>query len=46
MIMKLNLMWILIIPPADRLGKKVLEFKDAGIKLGDKLLFRNFNFHF
>ena len=36
----------LIIPPADRLGKKVLEFKDAGIKLGDKLLFRNFNFLF
>jgi ATP-binding cassette subfamily F protein uup len=36
----------LIIPPADRLGKKVLEFKNVGIKLGDKLLFQNFNFIF
>ncbi|MBK7629990.1 MAG: ATP-binding cassette domain-containing protein [Ignavibacteriales bacterium] len=36
----------LIIPPSDRLGKKVLEFKDVGIKLGDKLLFQNFNFIF
>ncbi len=36
----------LIIPPADRLGKKVLEFKDVGIKLGNKLLFQNFNFIF
>lgn len=36
----------LIIPPADRLGKKVLEFKDAGIKLGDRILFQNFNFIF
>ena len=36
----------LIIPPADRLGKKVLEFKNVGIKLGDKLLFENFNFIF
>ena len=34
----------LIIPPADRLGKKVLEFKNVGIKLGDKLLFQNFNY--
>ena len=36
----------LIIPPAERLGKKVLEFKDIGIKLGEKLLFQNFNFIF
>lgn len=36
----------LIIPPAERLGKKVLEFKDVGIKLGDRLLFKNFNFIF
>jgi ABC transport system ATP-binding/permease protein len=36
----------LIIPPADRLGKKVLEFKDVGIKLGNRNLFQNFNFIF
>jgi len=36
----------LIIPPSDRLGKKVLEFKDAGVKIGEKLLFKNFNFIF
>ena len=36
----------LIIPPAERLGKKVLEFKNVGIKLGEKLLFQNFNFIF
>lgn len=36
----------LIIPPAERLGKKVLEFKDVGIKLGEKYLFQNFNFIF
>ena len=36
----------LIIPPADRLGKKVIEFKDVGVKLGEKLLFKNFNFIF
>lgn len=36
----------LIIPPADRLGKKVLEFKDTGVKLGERLLFKNFNFIF
>ena len=36
----------MIIPPADRLGKKVLEFKNVGIKLGEKLLFQNFNFIF
>ena len=34
----------LIIPPAERLGKKVIEFKDVGIKLGDRILFKNFNF--
>ena len=36
----------LIIPPADRLGKKVLEFKDVGVNLGERLLFQNFNFIF
>ena len=36
----------LIIPPADRLGKKVIEFKDVGIKLGNRILFQNFNFIF
>ena len=36
----------LIIPPADRLGKKVIEFKDVGVKLGERLLFKNFNFIF
>ena len=36
----------LIIPPADRLGKKVLEFKNVGIKLGERQLFQNFNFIF
>ncbi|HSL88012.1 MAG TPA: ABC-F family ATP-binding cassette domain-containing protein [Ignavibacteriaceae bacterium] len=36
----------LIIPPAERLGKKVVELKNAGIKLGDKILFENFNFDF
>ena len=36
----------LIIPPAERLGKKVLEFKDVGIKLGEIYLFQNFNFIF
>ncbi|MBS4035252.1 MAG: ABC-F family ATP-binding cassette domain-containing protein [Ignavibacterium sp.] len=36
----------LIIPPAERLGKKVVELKNAGIKLGNKTLFENFNFNF
>ena len=36
----------LIIPPGERLGKKVVELKNAGIKLGDKTLFENFNFNF
>lgn len=36
----------LIIPPAERLGKKVVELTNLGIKLGDKLLFDNFNFNF
>lgn len=34
----------LIIPPAERLGKKVIEFKDVGIRLGDRILFKYFNF--
>jgi ABC transport system ATP-binding/permease protein len=36
----------LIIPPADRLGKKVVEIKNTGMKIGGKVLFRNFNFKF
>jgi ABC transport system ATP-binding/permease protein len=36
----------LIIPPAERLGKKVVELTNLGIKLGDKILFDNFNFNF
>lgn len=36
----------LIIPPAERLGKKIIEIKNAGIKLGDKILFKDFNFNF
>ena len=36
----------MIIPPAERLGKKVVELTNVGIKLGDKILFDNFNFNF
>ncbi|MCK9426235.1 MAG: ATP-binding cassette domain-containing protein [Ignavibacteriaceae bacterium] len=36
----------MIIPPAEKLGKKVLELKNVGIKLGDKLLFEDLNFDF
>jgi ABC transport system ATP-binding/permease protein len=36
----------LIIPPAERLGKKVVELIDAGIKLGNKILFDKFTFNF
>lgn len=36
----------LIIPPSERLGKKVVELKNVGIKLGDKILFEGFNFNF
>ena len=36
----------LIIPPSERLGKKVVELKNAGIKLGDKTLFEGFTFNF
>ncbi|MGE5798653.1 MAG: ABC-F family ATP-binding cassette domain-containing protein [Ignavibacteria bacterium] len=36
----------LIIPPAERLGKKVVELKNVGIQLGDKVLFEGFNFDF
>ena len=36
----------LIIPPAERLGKKVVEIKDLGIKLGGKTLFDKFSFNF
>jgi ATP-binding cassette subfamily F protein uup len=43
---KLELDVNLIIPTPERLGKKVLEFKDVGFKLGSKNLFENFNFIF
>jgi ATP-binding cassette subfamily F protein uup len=36
----------LIIPEPERLGKKVIELKNVGIKLGGKLLFESFNFNF
>jgi len=36
----------MIIPPAEKLGKKVLELKDVSIKLGNKLLFEGLNFNF
>lgn len=36
----------LIIPPAERLGKKVVELKNVGIQLGGKTLFENFDFVF
>lgn len=36
----------LIIPPADRLGNKVVEMNNVGIKLGDKTLFEHFNYLF
>ncbi len=36
----------LIIPPADRLGKKVVEIKNLAVKPGGKTLFERFNFNF
>jgi len=36
----------LIIPPAERLGKKVIELKDISIKIGNNILFEDFNFIF
>ena len=36
----------LIIPPAERLGKKVVELINVGIRLGNKMLFENFDFNF
>ena len=36
----------LIIPPADLLGKKVLDLINVGAELGGKILFKNFNFEF
>lgn len=36
----------LIIPNAERLGKKVVDIKNLSMKLGDKILFENFNFNF
>jgi ATP-binding cassette subfamily F protein uup len=36
----------LIIPPAEKLGNKVLELKNISYKIGDRQLFENFNFAF
>lgn len=36
----------MIIPPAEKLGKKVLELKDVSIKLGGKFLFEGLNLDF
>ncbi len=36
----------LIIPPAERLGKKVVKLKNVGIQLGGKILFEKFDFIF
>ncbi len=36
----------LIIPPAERLGKKVVELKNLGMQYKDKVLFQHFNFNF
>ena len=36
----------LIIPPIEKLGNKVLELKNVGIKLGEKILFNGLNFNF
>ena len=36
----------LIIPPAERLGNKVVELKDVGFTIGGKLLFKHFNYNF
>ncbi len=36
----------LIIPEPERLGKKVAEFTNIGIRLGGKLIFKDFNFSF
>ncbi|MFC2133856.1 ABC-F family ATP-binding cassette domain-containing protein [Bacteroidota bacterium] len=36
----------LVIPPAEKLGNKVLELKNIGIKLGGKKLFESLNFNF
>lgn len=36
----------MIIPPASRLGKKIIEFKNVGMKYGSKVLFEKFNFNF
>ena len=36
----------LIIPPAEKLGNKVLELKNISYKIGDRQLFENFSFAF
>lgn len=36
----------LIIPPSDRLGKKVVEIKNLAVKPGGNTLFEKFNFNF
>lgn len=33
----------LIIPPSERLGNKVVELKNVGVKFGDKILFQGFD---
>ncbi len=36
----------LIIPPAERLGKRAVELKNLGMKYNGKILFEHFNFNF
>jgi ATP-binding cassette subfamily F protein uup len=36
----------LIIPPAERLGKKAVELKNLGMQYNGKMLFEHFNFNF
>ncbi|MFH0734012.1 MAG: ATP-binding cassette domain-containing protein [bacterium] len=36
----------MVIPPAEKLGNKVLKIIDLEMKLGNKLLYKNFNFDF
>lgn len=36
----------MIIPPAEKLGKKVLELQNVSLKLGDKFLFEDLNLNF
>lgn len=36
----------MIIPPAEKLGKKILELQNVSVKLGDKFLFEDLNLDF